>query len=148
MFCNYSSSSAFIRNPFANAVFYCICGNYFVLIELICVYFSVLVNSRMYSQYHVNTSQLNICSMTILFHIFLNGIVSILVSTFRFSVLSTFLHHFRIRHITCRSRYFTFNEISILFKIFQYLFAQICRITQTKMSGYFSNLAGFFITER
>jgi len=44
-FCDYSSSSAFIRNPFANALFYCICGNSFVLIELICICFSILVNS-------------------------------------------------------------------------------------------------------
>lgn len=50
-----SSSSAFIRNPFANALFYCICGNRFILIELICICFfnprELILNSRMNSTY-------------------------------------------------------------------------------------------------
>ena len=41
----YPSSSAILCKPFANALFYCICGNSFVLIELIIICFSVLVNS-------------------------------------------------------------------------------------------------------
>ena len=42
--CNiYSSSFAFIWKPFANALFYCICDDSFVLIELICICFSLLL---------------------------------------------------------------------------------------------------------
>jgi len=52
--CDYSSSFAFIWKPFANALIYCICGNRFILIELICICFNpreLILNSRMNSTY-------------------------------------------------------------------------------------------------